>query len=147
MSHRSQRLYLKQRRKRIVPQPVTPADAMSARHDLPLVQRQPAEHRPTATAAQQDASHDKSAVSAQPQVVPSQPVVQRQASEPSTSAVVPETVAKEMAEQSQADIARDLPLVQRQSVEQKPTAAAPQQPTAAEKAVAPTQPQAVRVNR
>ena len=86
-----------------------------ASRDLPLVQRQPVEQMPTPTVPQQSAVADQAVASAQPQAVPSQPVVQRQASEPSTSTIRPERVAKEMAEQSQTVASRDLPLVQRQA--------------------------------
>ena len=65
---------------------MTPADAVPARSDLPLVQRQTAEQPPT--------SADKAVASSPVQAVPSQPWCSGKSSEPPTSTVAPETAAK-----------------------------------------------------
>ena len=70
--------------------PMKPADVAPARSDRPLVQRQTAEQKPTATASQAPTSDDKSVGSSQVQTAPSQPVVQQRVSEPSISSGEPE---------------------------------------------------------
>ena len=125
--------------------PLTSADLMSARSDLPLVQRQAVEQKPTTAAPQPTSSNDEAVASSKVHAISVQPVVQRQPNESLPSTAAPETAVGEIAEQSQAVASPDLPLVQRQAVEQKPITAAPQPSTVDDKGVTPAQPQAVPV--
>jgi len=113
----------------VVAQPATSMDVTPARRDLPLVQRQPVEQKPTATALQQVPSDDKAVTPVQ--AVASQPVVQRQVNEPLLSTAVPEADAEYTTDQpvmsaDSTPVRSDLPLVQRQIAEKQPTAAASQ---------------------